>query len=206
MRRKLHVFSIVVVLLAAIGSINTLVFAYSSGTYGSGTYGSCVYGSVCSITLSSNGTVSLNVTPTSGGSCTVRSDVASVETDDSNGYTLTLADNSTSTALINGSTNINAGSGTFSSPAALSGDAWGYRVDSLGSFGSGPTTNQTNVSPSSALFAAIEASNQTADTIASTSAAADPAVNTTVWYGVCADTSIPSGAYTTQVTYTAIAN
>lgn len=205
MSRRLRRFSVLITVVF-IGSLGSLVSAYPSGTYGSGTYGSCEYGSVCSITLTSNSNVSLNVTPTSGGSCTIQSDTASVMTDDSNGYTLTLADNSTNTALINGSATIGAGSGTFASPAALSGNAWGYRVDGLGSFGGGPTTGQSNVSPGSTLFAAIKASNQTADTIAATSVAADPAVTTTVWYGACANTSATSGSYTTQVTYTAVAN
>ena len=182
------------------------VVAYNSGTYGSGAYGSCEYGVACSISLTSNGSIGLNVTPTSGGSCTVQSDSATVLTDDTNGYTLTLADSGTNTALVNGAATINATSGTFASPTALTATSWGYRVDGLGSFGSGPTTGQSNVSPGGTLFAGIEASDQTADTIATTSGAADPAVTTTVWYGACANTSVNSGAYTTQVIYTAVAN
>jgi hypothetical protein len=179
---------------------------YATGTYGSGTYGSCSYGVACSISVTSNGSISLNVTPASGGKCTIQSDTVSVLTDDSNGYTLSLADSGSSTALINGSYSINASSGTFASPAALSANSWGYRVDGVGSFGSGPTTAQTNVSPPSSLFAAVQSSLSLPDTVASTSTAADPAVTTTVWYGACADTSAASGAYTTQVIYTAVAN
>ena len=193
-------------IISVVVSIPSLVLAYSSGTYGSGSYGSCEYGSVCSVTLISNGNVSLNVTPTPSGNCTIQSDSASVQTDDTNGYTLTLADNGTNTSLINGAKTIAAGSGTFASPAVLANSSWGYRVDGLGSFGSGPTTSQSNVSSSSNTFAAIEASNASADTIAATSTAADPAIATTVWYGVCADTSVTSGSYVTQVTYTAVAN
>ncbi len=205
MARRL-VWLSVLALTAAAAWVSPRVLAYATGTYGSGSYNSCVYGSACSITLVSSGNVSLNITPAAGGKCTIQSDTASVMTDDTNGYTLTLADNSTNTGLINGSSSISAGSGTLASPAALSGNAWGYRVDGLGSFGAGPTTAQSNVSPSGTLFAGIKASNQTADTLASTSTAADPAVTTTVWYGVCADTSVPSGAYASQVTYTAVAN
>jgi hypothetical protein len=180
--------------------------AYTNGTYGSSTYGSCSYGSACSISLTSNGNISLNVTPAPGGSCTIQSDSATVMTDDSNGYTLTLADSSTSTALMNGGATINSTSGTLGSPTPLTDNSWGYRVDGLGSFGNGPTTSQTNVSPGGTLFAGIEASNQLPDTIASSSGAADPAATTTVWFGACADTSIGSGAYTSQALYTAVAN
>jgi len=183
-----------------------LVLAYTTGTYGSGTYGSCDYGMACSISLTSNGNISLNVTPTASGSCTIQSDSPQVLTDDANGYTLTLADNSTNTALVNGASTIPPTTGTFASPAALAANTWGYRVDGVGSFGSGPTVGQTNVSPGSALFAGIVPSTSTPDTLASTATAADPAVTTTVWFGACANTSTKSGAYTTQVLYTAVAN
>jgi hypothetical protein len=196
----------VILVAAGFSLFSGLAAAYSNGEYGSGTYGSCEYGVNCSISLTSDGNISLDITPTASGSCTIHSDTPTVETDDSNGYTLTLADSSTSTALTNGSATISATSGTFGSPAALTANSWGYRIDSLGSFGSGPTVDQTNVSPGSAVFSDIVASDQTADTIASTSGAADPAVSTTVWFGACANTSVSSGAYTTQVLYTAVAN
>lgn len=192
------------VVLALAG--NAVALAYTSGTYGSGTYGSCAFGSVCSISLSSNGAISVNVTPTPAGSCTIQSDTASVMTDDANGYALTLNNNSTNTALLNGSSTINAGTGSAASPAALTSNTWGYRVDGLGSFGSGPTTAQSNAGLSSTLFAAVPASNAAGDTLALTSSAADPAVTTTVWYGACANTSLSSGSYSAQVTYTAVAN
>ena len=186
--------------------VSSGVLAYTTGEFGSGTYGSCDYGTACSITLSSNGSISIDVTPTTGGQCTIQSDVASVQTDDSNGYTLMLADSSTDTSLLNGASSIPAGSGTLASPAALTPNSWGWRVDGLGSFGSGHTTAVSNVSPNSTLFAAIKASNVGSDTVSSTSAAANPAEDTTVWYGACADSSVTSGSYTTGVTYTAVAN
>jgi len=182
------------------------VFAYTSGVYGSSTYGSCDYGEACSITITSNGAVSLNVVPTSGGSCTIRSDTVSVLTDDANGYTLTLADNTDVTALSDGPSTISATAGTLASPSALTGNSWGYRIDGVGSFGSGPTTAQTNVSPTSALFAEVQPNSEGGDTIADTSTAADPAQTTTVWFGACANTAVSSGTYTGQVVYTAVAN
>ena len=192
-------------LLLAI-SLPSLVAAYSSGDYGSSTYGSCQFGQTCSVTISSLGSLSLNVTPTLSGSCTIASDTVSVLTDDSNGYTLTLNDSTTNTALVNGSSSINATTGTFASPAALVANSWGYRVDSLGSFGSGPTTAQSNAPINGTTFATIEASNASPDTLADTSIVADPAVVTTVWYGVCANSSANSGAYSSQIIYTALAN
>ena len=148
----------------------------------------------------------LCATPGSGGKCTIQSDTATVLTDDSNGYTLTLADNTTNTSLTNGGNSIPATSGTLAAPSTLGANFWGYRVDGLGSFGSGPTTAQSNISPSSALFAGVVPSTSSPDVLANTTSIADPAVTTTIWYGVCANQSQPSGPYSTQVTYTALAN
>lgn len=205
MSRK-RLLCLTLVIFASIFSLNSLVGAYPSGSYGSGSYNSCNYGTTCSVSVTDNGAVSLNITPASGGLCTIQSSVAQVLTDDANGYVLTLGDTSTNTALVNGSSSINAVSGTLSSPATLTDNSWGYREDGWDSFGSGPTSAQTNVSIGSATFAGIESSSNTPDTIASTTAAADPAVSTTIWYGACADTSVAIGNYTTQVTYTALAN
>jgi hypothetical protein len=173
--------------------------------YGSGTYGACQYGT-CSISISSDSNVALNITPTASGGCTIQKDAVSVLTSNSSGYTLTLTDSSTNTALLSGASSISATSATQASPAALTVNHWGYRVDGVGGFGSGPTTAQTNVGIGSTLFAGLPASNATTSTIASTSTAASPAVVTNVWYGVCANTAVTSGTYTSQVTYTAVTN
>jgi hypothetical protein len=173
--------------------------------YGSGTYGACQY-NTCSISISSDNNLSLNITPTSGGVCTTQSDNVAVLTDDPDGYTLTLGNSSTSQALVNGTYTINSTTATQASPAALSADSWGYRVDGIGGFGAGPTSAESNGNLNSVLFAQVPASNATADVLADTDVAADPAVSTTVWYSVCADLSEASGAYQTQVTYTATTN
>lgn len=173
--------------------------------YGHGTYGACEYGS-CSITISSGNNLSVNVTPSPTGSCSIQKDDVGVFTDNSAGFTLTVANTSTNTSLQKGGNSITTAAATQSSPATLPVNRWGYRVDSVGGFGSGPTSAQTNVSSSPLLFAGVPASNTTADTIANTSTAADPTVTTHVWYGVCADTSITNGTYTTQVLYTTVAN
>ena len=190
--------------LIGIGSV--LALPSAAVNYGAGTYGGCPQYDTCSITISSSGSLQLSVIPVASGSCTIQSDNISVLTDNPNGYQLTLNNSSTSTALNNGSNTIASVSASQGSPAALGADTWGYRVDGIGGFGAGPTTAQSNISPNSVLFAQVPPSNGTADTIANTSAIADPAINTIVWYGVCADTTVASGTYSTQVTYTAVAN
>lgn len=174
-------------------------------TYGSGKYGSCQYGT-CSISLGTSGNVALNVTPTFGGRCTVQSDNVSVLTDDSNGYTLTLSSSTNTTALTHSSDQISTASGSLTSPGALAPNAWGYRVDGSGGFGSGPTTSLSSAAPPSWLFAGLVPFSGTAAQIVSTSAPADPAQITHVWYGVCANASIPAGTYTGSVLYTAVTN
>jgi hypothetical protein len=190
----------------AIVSLAQSVYAYSNGTYGSGAYGACQYGSACSITLIASGAVGLNVSPAVGSKCTIGDDTVSVQTDDANGYNLALANGSTNTALIDGAKSISAISSTSASPSPLSGNTWGYRVDNVANFGSGPTSAQTNISPNSLTFSATPASNQTADTLAATTTAAATPTVSSVWYGICANVSAVSGSYTSQVLYTAVAN
>jgi len=194
----------------ALGIVTTIALASQSAPvlaiqYGSGTYGACSYSS-CSISISSASVVTLNVTPSASGSCTIQQDIVSVSTDNSSGYSLTLANASTNTALLNGAATIGSTAASQAGPATLTVNHWGYRVDGVGGFGPGPTTAQSNASIGTSLFAGVPASNASADTLANTSSAANPAATTNVWYGVCANTGIASGTYTTQITYTAVTN
>jgi hypothetical protein len=173
-------------------------------TYGSGSYGGCAYGS-CTITLSGGSTANVGVLPSGSGKCTVQNNVISVLTDSPGGYSLTMTTSTTNNALT-GPSSITATSGTTGSPITLAMNTWGYRVDGLGGFGAGPTNAQTNGSTPSVTFAAVPASNQSPVQIASTASAANPAVNTTVWYGVCANASLTAGNYAATVTYTAVTN
>lgn len=198
--------------------IFTLSLGHASATnsaYGAGAYGECQYGyegSTCSISISNtNGNpyyLNLSLTPAQTNNCSVGSDTVNVTTYDPSGYTLTLADQSTSTGLINGSYTIPADSGTLARPQSLS-DTWGYREDSatIGGFGTGPTTTGNQIS-TSLLFAGLQPSNATPDTIASTSSYNSSAVSTTIFYGLCMDYNIavPTGQYSSVVVYTATAN
>ena len=158
--------------------------------------------SVISITTSTS--VALAVTPTGAGSATSASDTVTVVTNQNNGYNLTLADTDTNTSLVSGGSNIAAHTGTFAAPSTLANNSWGYRVDSAGTFGAGPTAAQTNVANLTGIWAGLpsSASPQLLKTTA-TNTAGDV---TAVWYGVKADTSKPTGTYTDSVTYTAVTN
>lgn len=161
-------------------------------------------GSVISV-LTTSGTVNLDVTPTGAGAQTVSSDSVQVSTNDTSGYTLQLSTTGASTPLTDASSHtIPAASGTYASPAAITNNTWGYRIDGAGGFGAGPTSGAASTTLSSAKYAGVPASSAPV-TIKTTSGTAtnDP---TSVWYTVAANTSQPNGTYTNSVTYTAVAN
>jgi hypothetical protein len=160
-------------------------------------------GSVISL-LTTGGTVSLDSTPTAAGVQTTASDTVTVSTNASGGYNLQLASSSASTDLSSGSDTIAATSGTQASPTALTANKWGYRVNSVGGFGSGPTTTQSSAAIGALTYAGVPASGAEA-TIKTTSS---PASNDTtqIWYSLAVNTNQPAGTYTNTVTYTAVPN
>lgn len=164
---------------------------------------SSTIGSIISV-LTSSGTVNLSSTPTPTGVQTIASDTITISTNNSSGYNLKFAETGAATALTSGGNTIPATSATFSVPAALTVNTWGYRVDGLGTFGAGPTSAATNAAIGSITFAAVPAtaSPQTLKTTATT-ATSDV---TTIWYGLAVNTSTPSGTFTNSVTYTAVTN
>lgn len=155
--------------------------------------------------ISSNGTVTTNVVPTGSGAQTIASDTVTVSTNDSAGYTLQIAETSAATALTSGGNTIPASSGTQAAPVAMSNNTWGYRVDSVGGFGAGPTSSANSAAVSGSIkFAAVPATGSP-NTVKTTAGTASNDT-TTIWYGVAANTSQPSGTYTNSVTYTVTAN
>lgn len=186
------------VLLAGLASTPLTVFA---ATDSENTTINANLGSTISITTS--GSVALNVTPVAGGSQTSASDTVSVSTNNSAGYTLTLADSDADTDLENGGNSIVAHAGTQASPTALANNRWGYRVDSIGGFNTGGAV-ENNVTTSSITYAGVPATG--APNTIKTTAATASGDTTTVWYAVKADTSKPNGTYSDIVTYTATTN
>lgn len=155
--------------------------------------------------LTTSATVSADVTPTGAGAQTIASDTVTVSTNDSAGYTLKLAlAVAAPAALTSGANTIPAIGGTQGVPIALTANTWGYRVDSIGAFGVGPTSGATNQAIASTTFAAVPAT-ASPDTIETTATTAS-SDTTTVWYGVAVNTTKPSGTYTSTVLYTATTN
>jgi hypothetical protein len=190
--------------IAAVALLITVVgMPAAAGAATTATTINSAIGSVIS-TFTSNGTVNVNVTPTGAGAQTIASDTITVSTNNTLGYTLLIADTDATTTLVSGANTIAANSGSQTTPLAQVTNTWGYRVDSLGGFGAGPTSGATSTAISAVKFAGVPAtaSPNTLKTTATT-AAND---TTTVWYAVSADTTKPTGTYTDSVTYTATAN
>jgi hypothetical protein len=174
--------------VAAVGVIALPMYAGAATTTVSSSLGSVI------TLFTTNGTVTLNSTPTAGGVQTIASDTVTVSTNDAAGYTLKVGETTAASALTSGGNTIPAIGGTLASPIAETVNTWGYRVDSAGGF----------AAIGAIKFAAIPASGSP-DTIKTTSSTATNDT-TSVWYGLAVNTTQPTGSYTNSVTYTAIAN
>jgi hypothetical protein len=154
--------------------------------------------------FTTSGTVTLNATPTGSGVQSTASDTITVSTNNSSGYTLSVAETNASSSLVSGANSIAATSGTYASPTALTANKWGYRVDSLGSFGNGPTSVITNSAIGTLTYAAVPAT--ASPQVLKSTATTATNNTTTVWYSLAVNTSVPSGTYTNNITYTTVVN
>lgn len=157
------------------------------------------------VTLSTLDAVNFSVTPAGGGMrISSQKDSVQIATNSASGMTVTLeaADTTAQNNLVSGSNVISPVGGTTSAPVTMSANKWGFRRDGLGGFGTGPTTQETNVSSSGFTWASVPVYGSATTIAASTS----PTTATyDVWYAMSADMTLPSGLYTNTVIYTAIA-
>jgi hypothetical protein len=130
------------------------------------------------ISVSSTPTVAISVTPTAGGAEATANDTVSVDSNDPDGYNLTLENDATLTM-----SGPSATTGTYGTPTALINNSWGYRLSGF----------------AASTYAGVE---DAAQNIKSTSATA-AADTTVVTYAVKVDTTKPAGVYSDSVTYTA---
>lgn len=135
------------------------------------------------ISVSSTPTVAISVTPTSSGAEATANDTVTVDSNDPDGYNLTLENDATLTMAGSAGGTLAKTTGTYGTPAALGANSWGYRLTGF----------------TAGTYAGVEDAPQN---IKSTTATAN-AETTTVTYGVKVNTSVPAGVYTDSVTYTA---
>lgn len=201
-RRFLPIIGICGGLLFGFLILTNVAFA---SLYGRSVYGNCAYGEDCSITLATSGTVTLDVLPTQSGAYSIQGDEVEVTTDSLAGYTLSLEMGSEETNELAGIGGVlESTTATAASPASLSGTSWGFRVDGLAGFGTGPTTPIESQPSSSLTFGGVPLLGSPI-TLKTTDIDASSGDITDVWYGVRADSAASSGAYTGTVVYTAVA-
>jgi hypothetical protein len=137
------------------------------------------------IDVSSGSTTALgSVVP--GGSAVTATNTVTVNSNDLDGYTLSIKSTDASSTLDGPSSNtIAASAGTKSAPVALANDTWGYNVTGM----------------TASMYAGVTSS---AVEIKSTTGVAD-ADATTITYATKVSTTKAAGAYSDSVTYTALA-
>ncbi len=149
--------------------------------YGKGLYDENIpYGSQTSLTIATDGNVSIPVTPTSSGVQAFGTSKVTVTSTDVKGYKLYIR------ALTD--TNLNNSGATLpasanSSPAPLSIDTWGYNTDA--------SANYMGITASDTLIRSITTPAKNGDI-------------TNVTFGIYIDLAKPAGNYSTTVIYTAV--
>lgn len=179
--------------------------------YGVGVYNDCAYSDDCYISIATSEEVLLSVTPIAAGIYTIAKDEVTVSTNVSTGYELSMwstdSDSVSSLEMIGSPSNKIPSTGALpSSPTTLPMNTWGYRIDNIDNFGSGPTSAVENQMSSDLTFANIPTDTAPSpEPIKTTATSAPTGDTTTLWYGIRVDLEKPSGIYTTTLRYSVTA-
>ena len=176
----------------------------ASNIVGRGPYSDTVEGQVRYITLDAPNSVDIDVTPANGARMSSNLTQVNTKTNSPSGHKLALSMDGAEQKLLNGSHFISPTSGTFASPIILNGSSWGYRVASVGGFGSGGSV-ELNVVTSAHKWAGVPVK-ATPHVIKTKNTANTTLEQTTVYYGASVDADQRSGSYKATVLYTAINN
>lgn len=156
-------------------------FPVAAQPYGKGKYDANVpYGSATSLTISTTGNISIQITPTDSGALGTALNTVTVSSTDVVGYDLYIRSLS-STDMVNGPYSLPASANGL--PAALAANTWGYNTDA------------------SANFVGMTGTDVLIRTLTGPATSGD---DTNVTYGVKVDNSKPAGSYSTTVVYTAV--
>ncbi len=176
----------------------------ASNIVGRGPYSDTVEGQVRYITLDAPNSVDIDVTPANGARMSSNLTQVNTKTNSPSGHKLALSMDGAEQKLLNRSHFISPTSGTFASPIILNGSSWGYRVASVGGFGSGGSV-ELNVVTSAHKWAGVPVK-ATPHVIKTKNTANTTLEQTTVYYGASVDADQRSGSYKATVLYTAINN
>ena len=186
--------------ISALGVALLPVATYAATASTSNIQISAAIGSAISINTPT--AVAVSLTPTAAGPVSIGSHTVTVSTNNSTGYKLYLKDADATLNLVSGANNITPTAGSAGTPAALSAmNTFGYAVAGA-PFAGSYTTGDNRVYSASETFAGITASDVQIKNTATTATNE----NTSVYWAVRADTSLPNGTYTDNVVYTAITN
>lgn len=173
--------------------------------YSEGAYGTCAFGYMgCSITMTTNAFVLLNVLPVGDTTCTVGSDAVVVSAMSASGYNLSISANYPSSALLGPNGSIPSINATSIAPTLLTKNSWGYRVNGVDAFGTTPADDGVNISVPLVPFAAMPLPDAPQRIASKDSIVSND--TTRVSYGMCAGQSMSSGTYTATIDYKAVAN
>ena len=141
--------------------------------------------------------LALSVLPTLDGTLSTGEVTVNLSTNNFTGYTLSMSTTTDNTALMhsNGSNSISSTTGSVSTPTTLSRNTWGWYPSSLATNPGGSSNYQFAAVPGLSSAYTVKST----DTMSTND-------ETTVSFGVLADTSLPAGDYTNTITFTAIAN
>ena len=161
-----------------------------------------------------NNSITLNVEATVDGALAMAKDVLNIRSNSPDGYQvyIAMADKpgcvSNCNALYNDNNRIDATSGTFSNPVALSSNTWGYAIKNgmSGAPVNGFSSNyNVDIPDNSALFSALplKGDDQLIQVVESPNST--DGVDAEIFYGAKVNTAIPSGVYRGVIAYTVIA-
>ena len=162
-----------------------------------------------------NNSITLSVDATPAGAMAMAKDTINVKSNAPNGYSvyLSMADStgcvSNCNALKNDEYKIDATTGTFANPVNLAVNTWGYAIknNTTGAPTNGFSNNYNEAVPDeSTLWAALPEKGE--DQLVQTINEPDntDGINLDIFYGAKVDTSLPSGVYRGEITYTAISH
>lgn len=179
MNKKNNIFLIFLFLLVSVVAISAPTVL--AQPYGQGVYNANVpYGNETSLSIATDGNVTIPITPTSAGVSANGSSIITVTSTDVQGYELYIRALS-DTALANFTSTLPASGNAV--PASLAINTWGYNTNA--------SSNFVGISLTDTL-------------IRSTAGPVSSGQNTTVTYGIFLDLARAAGNYTTTVIYTAV--
>lgn len=179
MKKTISFFAILLP-LCLIVSTTTLKLKCSAQPYGKGLYGITRYGNQTSLSISTNGDVSIPITPTTDGVLATGSSNVTVTSTDVMGYKLYLR-TLNSTNMDNLGTPLPTSANATPLPLAV--NTWGYNTNASANF--------IGASLTDAIIKSVSTPMSSGDT-------------TTITYGLKIDMAKPAGNYTTTVVYTAV--